>query len=490
MKSTKLLARLVVFLFAALALLTIVVLGRTLTLGSRQLRVEPVNLPAIDADATARRLAGALRFETVSREDAPAPAAALRALHGYLRENFPRVHSSLELEVVSESSLLYRWSGSDPGLAPILLAAHLDVVPAEGEAAAGWTHPPFQGVIADGYVWGRGAIDDKLCVVAILEAVEHLLAEDYRPRRTIYLAFGHDEEIGGAQGAADIAALLAQRGVSLEFVLDEGLPIAVGIIPGIARPVALVGVAEKGYVTLALSTQAEGGHSSTPPPQTAVGTLAAAVHAVETRPFPARFAGVADEMFGYLAEDMPFLQRTVFANRWLFAPAIEHVLSGQPETDALIRTTTAVTVIEGGVKDNVLPSSARALVNFRTLPGDEPQDVLEHVRAAIDDPRVDIRIVGEATAGTEPAPVPSDAFDRIQRSVLEVFTDAIVAPGLMLGAADARRYSGLSSNIYRFTPVPLRPEDVPRIHGADERIAVEDFGRSVQFYYRVIRNGA
>jgi carboxypeptidase PM20D1 len=487
MRTTTLRARLILFLSAALLLLIGVLLVRAASFGSRQPHVERVNLPEVDADAAAKHLAGALRFETVSREDASSPVEALRGLQGYLRATFPRVHAALALEVISEHSLLFRWEGSDPTLQPMLLAAHMDVVPATNDS---WTHPPFEGVIADGFVWGRGAVDDKLGVMGILEAVELLLTEGFRPKRTVYLAFGHDEEIGGAHGAADMAALLATRGVRLELVLDEGLPIAVGIVPGVAPPVALVGIAEKGYVTIELSTQAVGGHSSTPPSQTAIGVLAAAVRAVEARPFHARFGGVAVAMFDSLAPQLPFAQRVVFANRWLFSPVIERVLSGAPETDALIRTTTAVTVIEGGVKDNVLPSSARALVNFRTLPGDEPDDVLAHVQGAVDDRRVQARIVNDAWGGTQPAPVPSEVFDGLGRTVLEVFTDAVVAPGLMLGATDARRYSALSANVYRFTPVPMRSEDIARIHGRDERVAVADFVRSVQFYYRVVRDGA
>jgi carboxypeptidase PM20D1 len=482
--------------FFALALVFLIVLlgTRALMLESKQLVVQAAGPLAIDAQLAAGHLAGAIRFRTVSDEEASSQAEAaslaeLDALRGYLEQTYPQTHARLVREIVAAHSLLYTWQGRDAGLEPMLLAAHMDVVPAEDGAGSAWTHPPFDGVVSDGYVWGRGAIDDKFGVISILEAVEHLVGEGFEPQRTVYLALGHDEEVGGT-GAEAIAALLKSRGVKLDFVLDEGLPITVGIVPGIGPDVALVGIAEKGYATVRLTVETAGGHSSTPPRQTAIGILSAAVSNVESHAFPAQLSGVARDMFQWLAPEGAFAQRIVFANDWLLAPVIVRILSGSPDTDALIRTTTAVTVIDGGVKENVLPLTARALVNFRTLPGDDPEEILEHVREAVADERVKAELAGAAWASDPPSPLASEQFERVNRVMREVYAATLVAPGLMVGSTDARWYGDLTEHIYRTTLVPVTSEDVRRIHGIDERSAVEQLVRSINFYARLIRASA
>ena len=483
------LGRIIAFVALALVVLVAVLVSRAMMLKSKQLAVEQVEPIAVDAQLAAEHLAGAIRFRTVSDDEASAEAKAasaaeLEAFRGYLAQTYPQTHAKLGLEVVAGHSLLYKWQGRDASLEPMLLAAHMDVVPAD-ESDAAWTHPPFDGVISDGSVWGRGAIDDKLCVIAILEAVEHLLGEGFEPQRTVYLAFGHDEEVAGT-GAAAIAELLKSRGVKLDFVLDEGLPITVGIVPGIGPDVALIGVAEKGYTTVQLTVETQGGHSSTPPRQTAIGIAAAAVQAIEQHPYPARLSGVARDMFQWLAPEGAFAQRVIFANDWLFARLIEHILSQSPDTDALIRTTTAVTVMDSGVKDNVLPRSARVLVNFRSLPGDDPEEIVEHVREAVDDERVKIELAGPAWGSDQPSPLDSREFERVNRAVREAYADTLVAPGLMLGATDARRYGELTRNVFRFTPAPMTSQDVSRIHGVNERVHVSDFVLSVALYVRLL----
>jgi carboxypeptidase PM20D1 len=470
-----------------LAVLIAVVFARALMLESRQLVVEPGDLPEVDAATVAAHLAGAIRHRTVSDQEATAQAQAasreqLAALHDYLVATYPRVHARLEREVVAGHSLLYTWAGRDRSLPPMLLAAHMDVVPA-GDAE--WTHPPFAGAVDAHYVWGRGAIDDKLGVIAILEAVEHLLGRGFEPTRTVHLAFGHDEESGGT-GAAAIAEVLRARAVTLDMVLDEGLPITVGIVPGVAPDVALIAVAEKGYATVQVSVETAGGHSSAPPRQTAIGIAAAAVAAIESHPFPARRSGVALDMFQWLAPEGSFALRLVFANEWLLWPAIESLLAQSPDTDALIRTTTAVTLIEGGEKENVLPRSARALVNFRIIPGEDPEDVVQHVREAIADDRVNVGLAGHAWGSGAPSPVGSAQFDRVHRAVRRAYPGTVVAPGLMLAATDARSYAPLTENVFRFTPAPVTAKDVPRIHGLDERVALDALQRSVRFYAAVL----
>jgi carboxypeptidase PM20D1 len=470
-----------------LAALFAVVAVRTATFRSRQAPAQPA--PELEAapEHLAGHLAGALRFRTVSHQDASRlDADAFLGLHRYLEQTFPRVHSTLSREAVSGYSLLYTWPGSEPALNPILLLGHIDVVPVEGEAQ--WTEPPFEGRIAGGYIWGRGAWDDKATVLGLLDAVELLLAEGHRPRRTVLLAFGHDEEAGGVAGAAVLAGLLRERGVQPEFVLDEGLTITRGMVPGLAAPAALIGVAEKGYLSVELSVQAEGGHSSVPPPSTAIGVLARAVRALEERPMPGRLEGVARQTFEFLGPEMALPHRAAFANLWLSGPLVRRLLAASPGSNAVLRTTTAVTLIQGGVKENVLPGSARAVVNFRILPGDSIAAVLQHVRSTAADPQV---AVAPLPGGSEPSPVSSPeapAFALVQRAVRQVLPEAVVAPSLVVGATDARHYQALSPNVYRFMPVLVGREDLARFHGKDERISLEDYARCVRFYRQLFRN--
>src|SRR5256884_1302265 len=374
-----------------------VALERPFTFRWRQPQAAAVEVEPLASAALAQRLAGALRFKTVSYQDSTQfDAREFDGFHRYLRATFPRLHAALKLEKVNGYGLLYEWTGSDANLPPIVLLAHQDVVPVELGTESRWTEPPFEGRIAGGYVWGRGALDDKGSLVGILEAVEHLVAVRTKPRRTVFLAFGYDEEVGGRRGAAHIADLLASRNVHPELVLDEGGALATGLVTGISAPVALVGIAEKGYVTVALTAQAEGGHSSMPPDETAVGILAAGITRLEHHQMSRAVRGPTAAMFDYLGPEMPFGPRLVLANRWLFERILARRFGATPQGNAMLRTTTAPTVLQAGIKENVLPSSARALVNFRILPGDSVASVLEHVRQAVRGSRVSLQPLEEA----------------------------------------------------------------------------------------------
>ncbi|MCK6553172.1 M20 family peptidase [Candidatus Binatia bacterium] len=482
--------RIIVLLCLGIAALVAAIAVRTLVFPSRQIAVSPAPPLNIDRDAAARRLADALKFKTVSNQDpAQLDPAAFKALHTYLAERFPRVHANLTRETVSDFSLLYRWAGKDPARQPILLLAHLDVVPVEPGTEKDWTHPPFGGVIADGFVWGRGALDDKASLLGTLEAVEFLLAQGFQPDATVYLAFGHDEEVGGDDGAMKIAELLEARGVQAEFALDEG-----GLILGdgldLPRPVAVVGTAEKGSVTLALTARTHGGHSSVPPDDTAVSVLAAAITRLVNRQMPRHFRGVTDDLFAYLGPEMPLPQRAAFANLWLFAPLVEWALSANPATNAMLRTTTAPTMLDAGVKENVLPSAARAVVNFRILPGDTVQDVIDHTRHVVADERIEIATLPGAREPTAESPVDAPPFAQLQRTVAEVFPEALFAPHLTVGGTDVRSYSAVTPNLYRFLPIVAGDADRARVHGTDERIGVDAYARAIAFTTRLIQNAA
>ena len=474
---SKIVAALAVLLLA----LAIVVAVRTARLApvARDAR-QQVALPPQNDSLLAQHLAGAIRFPTISMQDSGPALAPMRAFHAYLAQTFPRTYATLGHEIVPPANLLFRWAGTDSTLEPIVMMSHMDVVPVEAGTESGWTHPPFSGDLADGFVWGRGSLDDKVGVLGAFEAVEQLVARGHRPRRTVYLAFGDDEEVEG-HGAAAIVALLKSRGVHPLVAIDEGSAIVRGVIPNITRPVGLIGVAEKGHMSVRLAVQGAGGHSSMPPARTAVGVLARAIDRLETHPLPARLDGAVAGMLTELGREMPLSSRMAMANLWLTRPLVIRMLARAPATDATLRTTTAPTMIQGSPKENVLPIRAQAIVNFRIIPGETPKTVLEHVRRVVDDTTVSIAL---AEPPSPPSPVSSTtsaAYRTLARDIAALEPDAIVAPSLVLGATDARQYAGYARDVYRFLPMRIGPADLDRVHGTNERIGVHDYARGVAF---------
>ena len=483
--------RIIVGVGVVLAVLLVVVAVNTLRVGPPVLSdVSPALDVVIDEDAAAERLAEAVRFRTISSSpDAPVSKSALLGLRQFLADNYPNVHGILKREIVNEYSLLYTWQGNEPDLKPILLAAHMDVVPVEPGTEADWIHPPFASIVADGFIWGRGTMDMKASLMGIMEAAEYLLGRGFTPQRTIYLAFGHDEEIGGSNGAAKIAALLSERGVRLEFTLDEGLVITHGIVPGVTRPAALIGVAEKGKISLEVIAHGRGGHSSAPPINTAASRLGRALDRLTTHQMPAALQSPVADMFEHLAPAMPLATRAVIANRWLSEPLLISRLEQFPATNASIRTTTAPTIIRGGLKPNVLPETATAVVDFRILPGDSIDVVIKHVEETIDDPEVTVRIFGsEPSEPSRVSDINSASFSALRTAVRQMFPDAVVAPGLVIGRTDSRRYTQIADNSYRFLPMRLGPKDIKRIHGTNERVGVSNYAEIIHFYVQTLWN--
>lgn len=431
-------------------------------------------------------LSEALRVRTVSAEtEASMDLGEFNRWLTFLQQRFPQVYERLNFERVNQYGLLYTWKGANPTLPPVLFTAHYDVVPAAGEA---WQHDPFDGAVAEGYVWGRGAMDDKLAVIGLLAAVTELLGQGFQPQRTLILAFGHDEEVGGKRGAAQLTALLQQRGIKPLFIVDEGMPITHGVLSGLTRPAALIGIAEKGFVNIELAAESPGGHSSTPAPNTAVGIVSRAIVRIEENPMAARIDGAAAAMFDALAPEMPFIQRVVLGNRWLTAPFLKSQLAKNPTTNAMIRTTAAATMFEGSPQANVLPTSAHAVVNFRLLPGDTPESVVEHVSHVIADPRVQVRVLGETARASNVSSTESEGYTLLARTVREVFPDVLVAPALLVATTDTKYYGQLSEHVYRFRPLRVTPDDVKRFHGDDERISVSNVQEALHFYVRLIHN--
>ncbi len=461
--------------------------------GSRQLVVEPLAPLTVDEAGAAARLADAVRLQTISsRDEAGLHADQFKAFHTLLQARFPKVHAALKREVVGDLSLLYTWEGADPKATPIMLMAHQDVVPVAPGTEGDWQVPPFAGTVKDGFIWGRGSWDDKGNLMSQLEAVEMLLASGYKPPSTIYLAFGADEEVGGLRGAAKIAALLKDRGVHLDFVLDEGLLVLDGVMPGVKAPTALIGVAEKGYMSVVLKMSATPGHSSMPPKAgtSAIAMLSAALKRLDDEQLSGGIRGVAGEMFDTLAPEMGGFSRVALSNLWLFGPVVQKQLEGAGSTNAMLRTTTALTIVSAGNKENVLPGRAEATVNFRILPGDTKEQVLAHMRAkvgmAAPADQFELFALPGAVDASKVAPTDSAQYRVLNKTVREVFPDALVAPGLMVAGTDSIHYGPISDHIFKFSPVRANAEDLKRFHGTNERLAVANYADAIRFYHRLI----
>lgn len=449
--------------------------------------VEPYR-PQLDESAALQRLGEALRLPTLSATDEPASWAPFFELHARIEAWYPRVHAVLEREVVNGAGLLYRLPGRSHCPA-LLLAAHQDVVPVEPGTEAQWRHPPFSGALAEGAVWGRGAIDDKASMLAILEAVEALLADGFAPHCGLLLAFGHDEETGGRRGAMAIAGLLRERGVEVAAVLDEGGAITAGLVSGSDLPLASIGVAEKGYLSLRLLAKGQGGHSSMPPARTAIGRLAAAVAKLEAERPAAAVSPVLREMLARMAPHADPLSRVVLANLWLSEPLLIRQFARSPTTDATLRTTTAPTLLRAGVKDNVLAQHAEAVINFRIQPGDSVAAVLERVGAQV--AAFDVRVEpldGFASDPTAAADWNDPLFLQIERSLRAVSEEPalLVAPYVTSGATDARHYAVLTPRLFRFAPVRLDGDLMAAFHGSNERLPVAEYRRMLRFYRHLL----
>jgi len=486
--------KLIGLLAFALFALAVAVGVKTLLTPSRQLAVAAATPVKVDAAAAAARLGAAVRFKTIaSVTDANANADQFDGLSAHLQASFPKAHAAMQREVIGVHGLVYTWAGSDPKASAIGLMAHQDVVPIAPGTEGDWQVPPFDGAVRDGFVWGRGAWDDKGNLMSMMEAVELLAASGFKPRQTVYLIFGQDEEVGGPRGAQQIAKLFKERGIHLQFVVDEGLLITEGLLSGLSKPAALIGVAEKGYMSLQLSASATPGHSSMPPPQagtSAIGMMSAALAKLDDKQMPAAVKGLSLEMFETLAPEMSGLNRVLLSNLWLFKPVIEQQLAKGASTNAMLRTTTALTIFNAGNADNVLPGRANATVNFRILPGDTSEVVIAHVTDTIKNPAITLAKGSGFSEASKVAATDSPGFQLINKTLRQLHPDVIVAPGLMVAATDSRYFDGVADNVYKFSPVRAKPEDLKRFHGTNERISTDNYVELIQFWHQLISNSA
>ncbi len=441
---------------------------------------------ATDAtDATGnQRVVAALqalvRIPTVSdRDPARRALAAFEAFLAKLEQRFPLLHGRLEHTRIAGHGLLVHWPGAGTKR-PVVLMAHIDVVPVEGT----WAHPAFGGDVVDGAIWGRGTLDDKGCLVAICEAVESLLERDVVPAQDVWLSFGCTEEVA-EDGAAAAVAELRRRGVRPWFVLDEGGAVAHDAFPGVSIPVAVIGVTEKGTTTVELRVEGRGGHASTPARRGPTARLARAITRLDRSPMPSRLPEPTVELFARMAPHAPLALRPLMANARRLAPILARALvAAGPEPAAMTRTTFAVTTLSGSPAHNVIAQRATAGVNIRVMVGDTVADALAHLHRVIGDARVEIDVVEES----EPSPVsPRDeAFELLEATVGEVFPDAVAAPYVMMAGTDSRFFTAICERVYRFAPFRMTKAQREAIHSFDEHLGVEDLLDGVRWYRRLI----
>jgi carboxypeptidase PM20D1 len=469
-------------IFLGLLAIAVIIIGillfNTLSLSSKQVASESLDKLEI-SDAVYENLSKAIQYPTISySEDAIPDSTVFTGFHEFLYTTFPLVHENLTLEKISEYSLLYTWKGSDQNKKPIILMSHQDVVPVDQPTLSDWEAGPFEGKITSTDIIGRGTLDDKSSLIAIMESVEQLLKESFTPSQTIYLAFGHDEEVGGSNGAAKIAALLKKRGVDASMTIDEGGFLAEGLVPGIDKTVAIVNLAEKGFASFRLIVETKGGHSSAPPKENTIGMLAKAIVDLENNQLPYKLVEPINYQLEYMGAELPFTKKVAFANPWLFKKPILEGLNAH--------TTTAPTIIDGGVKNNVIPTVAEATINFRILPGETIESVKEHIVNTISD-KIKVEPVGFLTNPSPVSKIDSDAYRTLEKTIRSVFPEAVVVPGLVGGGTDARYFYEVSEDVYRFYPIRLAPDSMTRFHGIDEKISKDNYKEIIEFTYQLIK---
>ncbi|NNC38039.1 MAG: M20/M25/M40 family metallo-hydrolase [Acidimicrobiales bacterium] len=485
MKKIKLFVLALVVLFL---ILTIIVLVRTYSLSKSTVTTSDASVDFIDIDKTAAsiNLAKAVRFKTVTeqvRDDTD--WQEFEKFQAWMRETYPAFYDAVKTETIADHALYHTWEGSDPSLDPIVFMAHQDVVPASEDPNSGWEFPPFGGDIIDGFVYGRGTIDCKGTLIGLMEAANRLAASGYQPKRKLIFSFGHDEEISGS-GAKTAAELMKSRGIKPYAVIDEGGAIITGL-NGIEKPIAMIGVAEKGYLTLVLTAKARGGHSSTPPTYTAIGALSKAIAIIEANPFDSGMDKVTKKMLQAMATEQDFKTRMAMANLWLFRPMVEKKMKSQDQSRAMLGTTIAPTIIDAGFKENALPREAKAYVNFRLHSRDSVASVMDRVRRLIDDPNIEI--VKADGIGSEPSPVSqigTGPYTWIEDVITTTFPGLLVSPNVVLGGTDSRYMALVTNDIYRFAPYKFDTSDMARIHGLNERMDIDVFVKGIQTYYLML----
>jgi carboxypeptidase PM20D1 len=466
-----------------LLLLISFVLINTFRVKAWPVKAEAITLSPV-SDSAIRHLSEAVQLPTISISDSSAiDTSAFMAFGSFLERAYPLVHQHLSKTMINQFSYVFEWKGQKSQLAPIIIMGHYDVVPVEEAALGKWSVAPFSGAITDTCVWGRGSVDDKSGVISILEATEAMLRKGFVPQRTLYLCFGHDEEISG-RSARLVVDYLEQKKVRAEMVLDEGGQISEERVKDVKRPLAIIGVAEKGYASFELMVEKAGGHSMMPGKETSIDILTAALHKLRSKTPPDRLTPTVQEFVKRIGSSSEnFTNRMAAGNMWLFKGLIRSKLSSQPEGSAMIHTTIVPTILQSGIKDNVIPTVAKAIVNSRILTGETSATVEEYIRKTIDDDRVQIKKIGQFdTDPSSATSLQSPAFKRLESAIYKTIPKAIPVPYLGIGATDSRYYRRISDGVVNFFPMT----DSKGFHGIDERLPIRDLQRGINFIMTII----
>ena len=463
--------------------LLLVVITKTI-LNKPVLENQNVSLTALPTDAI-KHMTEAIQIATETPNDAfEYDSAVFYSYRKLIEKNYPLVHQQLSRTVIDSFNYIYKWQGTDTTKLPMVLMAHYDVVPVEASAIKLWHAKPYGGEVKDNYIWGRGVLDDKSSMISLLEATEAQLKAGFTPSQTIYLCFGADEESNG-RGAAAMVKYFESKKQRFDMVVDEGGEISTEDNKNIRQPIASVGVGEKGYVTLVLSVQRAGGHSSIPEKSSSIGILSKALHTIEENQIPTR---ITPPIKAYLERissyNTNFFEKMQLSNLWLFEKWVLHNMTQNRSSNALVRTTLVPTVVNSGVRDNVIPTFATAMVNSRILPGETPNSVKAYVEKIVNDTNVKISIYPNyETMPSTTTEINSAAFKRVESAIHAVVKDVLVAPMLMVGATDSRNYRTLSDGVINFTPLT----DAKGYHGIDERMLISDYEKCFNYYTFLIK---
>lgn len=506
--------KIIIFLLVIIAILSLVFIIRTITYKFGNTANGSSNKEAVNtkpSEKAIRRFAGGIRIPTISNESyIQTNFKPFDEFKEYLAQVYPEVYRVMETHTINTYGLVFHWKGKNSSLKPILFLSHYDVVPVIGYDPAmidtsdtilqindkpippiqsisdKWDYPPFSGAVANGRIYGRGTLDMKVMLFSLMEGADNLIAEGFQPERDIWFAFGHDEEVSGRQGALKIADYFKQKGLRFDAVYDEG-----GIIasPGsamkmIQKPMALVGIGEKGFLTLQLTVKGIGGHSSMPPAKSSLIYAAEIIEKLNENQFPARIISPIASFFDNIGNEMNFFARMAIANQWILKPLLLKTMEKTPASNALVRTTTAVTMTKGSDAPNVLSSESVVTVNFRILPGDSVADVMEHVKKICEGYDVDIEVISQR----EPSgisPIDARGFEVIKEKIAQIYPEAIVTSYITIGGTDAYKYQIVSDHIYRLLPLELNQYEQRTIHNENEYISFENFGK-VQWYFKEI----
>lgn len=445
---------------------------------------------AVDVEHYTNALSDAIKIKTISNYDAEkVDWSEFDRFHAFLEERFPLIHKTLTKTKIAQASLIFKWEGTDPSLDAIALLSHQDVVPVNAGTEKDWEHDAFEGYNDGEFIWGRGAMDMKNHLIAVMESVEQLIKDGYVPKKTVYICLGHNEEVVAApdNGARQIVEYLKNQGVHLEAVLDEGGAILPVNVKGVLEcNLAGVGVAEKGSVNYEISVNAKGGHSSQPPKHTALGHLADVIKDLENHQFKAKMPAFVYELFEKIGRRCSYPARLVTCNLWLLKPLILKIMTFIPPAASLIRTCTAVTMAQGSPQFNVLPQKATVTVNFRTMPGVTVEDVENHIKKSVRNKDIETKfLVGKEASFV--SPTDSKAFNAIKEFCESADEKTLVAPYLVMGGTDAYNYEPICENIYRFSPFLASTSLLLCTHGTNERLPLSSVEGALKFFKRYIK---